>query len=91
MAAELSVNVVASPRARREFIEFPHRLYRGTPQWVPWFRTDMRRLLARRHPYFEHSQAEFFLVRRQGRVVARSAVLENTRYNAHQKSRMAHF
>ena len=91
MAAELSLEVVASPRARREFIEFPHRLYRGAPQWVPWFRADMRRLLARRHPYFEHSQAEFFLVRSRGRVVARSAVLENTRYNAHQKSRMAHF
>jgi hypothetical protein len=51
----------------------------------------MRRILTRRHPYFEHSHAEFFLARRGTRVVARAAALENTRYNAHQKSRCAHF
>ena len=61
------------------------------PQWVPWFRADMRRILSRRHPYFEHSHAEFFLARRGPRVVARVAALENTQYNAHQKSKCAHF
>jgi len=91
VSSELSVEVVSSARDRRDFIELPHRIYRSVPQWIPWFRSDMRRLIARKHPYFEHSQAEFYLVRRQGRPVARAAVLENTRYNTHQKSRYAHF
>ena len=87
----LAVETVRTGRAIREFIELPHRLYRAVPQWVPWFRADMRRILSRRHPYFEHSHAEFFLARRGTRVVARVAALENTRYNAHQESKCAHF
>jgi hypothetical protein len=91
LSGPLAVGTVRTGRDAREFIELPHRLYRAVPQWVPWFRTDMRRILSRRHPYFEHSYAEFFLVRRGPRVVARVAALENTQYNAHQKSKCAHF
>jgi hypothetical protein len=90
-SGSLAVEAVTSANGVREFIELPHRLYRAVPQWVPWFRADMRRILLRRHPYFEHSQAEFFLARRGPRVVARVAALENTRYNAHQKTKCAHF
>jgi GNAT superfamily N-acetyltransferase len=91
LSGPLSVDTVSGARDIREFIELPHRLYRAVPQWVPWFRADMRRILSRRHPFFEHSQAEFFLARRGSRFVARMAALENTRYNAHQKTRCAHF
>ena len=91
LGGSLSVDVVGGAREVHEFIELPHHLYRMVRQWVPWFRSDMRRILSRRHPFFEHSQAEFFLARRGSRPVARAAVLENTRYNAHQKSRCAHF
>jgi hypothetical protein len=87
----LEVAVVRSAGERQEFIELPHRLYRETPQWIPWFRRDMRLILERRHPFFEHSHGEFFLARRGGRAVARAAVLENTRYNAFQNCRCAHF
>src|SRR4030042_1524892 len=46
----------------KEFIAFPKRLYRGCPQWVPWFDLDMRMMLRRRHPYFR--QAAEALLRR---------------------------
>jgi hypothetical protein len=87
----LSVDAVDGSRDVREFIELPHRLYRSVPQWIPWFRADMRRILLRRHPFFEHSQAEFYLARRAGRVVGRLMALHNTRYNEHQHQRGAHF
>jgi hypothetical protein len=87
----VSVKPVDGRRDEREFIELPHRLFRDAPQWVPWFRADVRRMLARKHPFFEHSSAEFFLARRGGHVVGRLAVLENTRYNAHQKMHGAQF
>jgi hypothetical protein len=91
LSGSLTVSTVRTGRDVREFIELPHRLYRAVPQWVPWFRADMRRILSRRHPYFEHSHAEFFLARRGTRLVARVAALENTRYNANQESKCAHF
>jgi len=91
LARPLSVDALGGARDIREFIELPHRLYRSVPQWVPWFRADMRRILTRRHPFFEHSRAEFFLARRAGRVVGRVAALHNTRYNEHQHLRSGHF
>ena len=65
-----------------EFIDLPFRLYRGDPCWVPPFRSDMRRILRRRHPFFGHSRAAFFLARRQGRVLGRITVFENRRLNS---------
>jgi hypothetical protein len=87
----VTIRPVAGKRDEREFIELPHRLYRDVPQWVPWFRADVRRMVSRKHPFFEHSAAEFFLARRGDRVVGRLCVQENTRYNQHQKMRGAHF
>jgi len=59
----------------------PFALYHGIPQWVPWFDADVRTLLDRSHPFFQHSQGEFFLARHDGRAVGRLAVFENVRYN----------
>ncbi len=76
---------------RREFVDFPKRLYRGDACWVPMFDMDVRLLLRRKHPFFLHSQGEFFLLKRGAETVARSMVVENTRYNAHHGTRFAFF
>jgi hypothetical protein len=74
-----------------EFIEFPFRLYENTPQWVPPFRSQIRKILTRNHPFFEHSQAAFYLARRQGRTVGRISVFENRRFNSYRDRRQARF
>lgn len=67
----------------RRFIDLPFRLYEGHPQWVPPIRDDMSTALNRRkHPFFEHSTADFFVARRDGRDVGRIAAIENLNYNA---------
>jgi hypothetical protein len=74
---------VGSPRGSdaEEFIRFPHRLYAGCDQWVPWFDRSIRDLIARRHPYFDHSDAEFFIARDGEETVGRIVLLENRRFN----------
>jgi GNAT superfamily N-acetyltransferase len=93
MIAPLELRAVAGSRGAdgQAFIELPFRLYRRTPQWVPWFRSDVRAILDRRHPFFEHSAGAFFLARRAGQAVGRIAVLENTRYNGRYATRYAFF
>lgn len=76
------VAVRSDPRLRREFITFPKRLYRDDRWYVPAFDGDVRALLRRRHPFFQHSDGEFFLLHRGGETVARFLIVENTRYNA---------
>lgn len=63
------------------FITLPRRLYDGCRQFVPSFDAQIRSIISRRHPFFEHSHGEFF-VAVKGRVcVGRIALLEPQRFN----------
>lgn len=80
---------------RREvtrFIDLPFRIYRDSPQWVPLLRVEARLHLNRRkHPFFEHSDADFFIAVRDGVEVGRLSVLENRNYNRYHDRRAAFF
>ncbi len=80
-------------RAVKQFLELPFRLYRDVPQWVPPLRLEARRALdRRRNPFFEHSEAAFYLaVADGGRVQGRLAVLDNANYNQYNHERTAFF
>lgn len=74
------------------FVEVPFALYRDCPQWVPPLRSEVCFSLNRRkHPFYEHSDAEFFLVEADGRDVGRVAVIDNRNYNRHHDRRSAFF
>lgn len=80
------------PKQVREFLDLPFRIYAGHPLWVPPLRMDAALQLNReRHPYYRHSEADFFLARRGARTVGRIAVLENRPYNATHGVRQAQF
>lgn len=87
----LKAQVVSSSRERREFIELPKRLYAGVPQWVPMFDADVKKLLSRSHPYFDHSPAEFYLFTSGGSTVGRIMVMANERYNREHGVKCSHF
>ena len=92
MSSEYAVIKVGESRSlQREFIDFPKRLYRNCGQWVPWFDIDVRALMRKKHPYFFHAEGDFFLVRKNGRTVARACVTENRRYNEAHDLNVAHF
>jgi GNAT superfamily N-acetyltransferase len=77
----------------RQFLALPFRLYRDIPQWVPPLAPDARRMLdRRRHPFYRHSEAAFFLAENgRGRPIGRIAVLDNHHYNAYNEERTAFF
>jgi len=93
MQEKLTVEIVESSRTRagKEFVDFPHRLYRGCAQWVPQFRRDIRMVLDRRHPSFDHVEARFFIARKDGQVAGTIAAIDNASYNAYHKTRLGHF
>lgn len=75
----------------RDFIALPHKIYAGNPYWVPWFRSDMRAIVRKRHPFFDHAPGEFFVAKRNGETVGRICVVENRRYNDAHDTSTAHF
>lgn len=76
----------------KKFIQFPFELYRNHPQWVPPLKSEMRMVLNRnRHPFFRHSDADFFIAESNGEVLGRIAVLHNRNYTAYHHSPTAFF
>ncbi len=76
----------------RRFVRIPYRLYKNHPQWVPPLYMDAEMQLNReKHPYYEHSEADFFIAESDGQDVGRIAILENKPFNKYHDTRKAQF
>lgn len=83
---------ISSPAQVNQFVKFHYDLYKDCPQWVPPFWSDVKVMLnPKKHPFYDRSQADFFVAVRDGQVVGRVAALENRPYNEYQGKREAIF
>jgi len=75
-----------------DFVQFPFQLYTENDYWVPPLRKDFREVMDKsQHPYYEHSQADFFVARSQKEVLGRIAAVYNQKFNEFNDSRTASF
>ncbi|MDI6694424.1 MAG: hypothetical protein QME21_05200 [Anaerolineales bacterium] len=82
----------AQKAQRRRFSHLPFQFYVNTPQWSPPILIDVEAALDRnKHPFYEHSEADFFIAVRDGRDVGRLAVANNRRYNEYHQLKRAQF
>jgi ribosomal protein S18 acetylase RimI-like enzyme len=74
------------------FINFPYHLYKQEDLWIPPLLDEARNQIVN-HPFYEHSQAAFFVVETgpppTGDVLGRIAVMDNRRYNVYAQSSSA--
>ncbi|MBM3152124.1 MAG: hypothetical protein FJZ96_07975 [Chloroflexi bacterium] len=76
----------------KRFVDFYYKLYDGCPQWVPPLFVDANLPLNRKkHPFFEHSEADFFIAVKDGKVVGRICAANNKRFNEYHKTKKGHF
>lgn len=76
----------------KRFVRLPYKIYAGCAQWVPPLDLDAyAQLDPRQHPFYKHSQVEFFLAVRDGRDVGRIAALENKPFNLYHAVHEADF
>jgi len=74
------------------FINVHAKLYKGCPQWVPPIKSDIRLMLnKKKHPFHEHSVADFFIAVKDGEDVGRICAMENCPFNAYHKTHEAEF
>ena len=53
-----------------EFVQFPFKLYRGDPNWVPPLIEERLDFFdPKKNPFYEHSRYQLFLARRDGELV----------------------
>lgn len=86
---------VTPVRGRRDmglFIDLPHVLYRGDPNYVPQLYEQQKELLdPSRHPVYEHAERELFLARRGDRVVGRLGAIVNRLNENDRVEKRGHF
>jgi hypothetical protein len=88
---DVEVRAVSGGRELRAFIHLPYRLHAGTP-WVPPVKVERWAFLNRRlNAYFRHGRAQYFLARRQGRVVGRITAQVDAAFNEFHASRWGMF
>jgi GNAT superfamily N-acetyltransferase len=79
----IQVRPVANARERRLFLEFPWRIYRDDPVWVPPLLPERKkRMDPARSPFFKHGTADFFIAWRGGKPVGTICVAEDRDRNA---------
>ena len=82
MTEIVEVNV-GDKRQIRRFIDFPHDLYAGDPNYVPMLYMEQEALLnPAKSPFFRHSTAAYFLALQDGNVVGRIAAILNRNHIA---------
>lgn len=88
----IEISIVGSRRDRDDFIKFPWRIYRNDPAWVPPLIVERRTFLDRkRHPFYQHGDAELFLARRNHEIVGRIMASDDPRYNELHQSNVGCF
>ena len=89
MAVE--VTPVRGLRQRKSFIDLPYRLHADTP-WIPPVKEERWLFLTKRlNAFFTHGEAEYFLARRDGRVVGRITAQVDHAYNEFHGTRTGMF
>jgi GNAT superfamily N-acetyltransferase len=87
----IQVSVVKGPGALREFVALPFRLHAGTP-WIPPLKLERYAFLTRKlNAYFTHAEAEYFIARRDGRVVGRITAQIDRAFNDFHDNRWGMF
>lgn len=88
----VEVRPVSGGKDLKAFIDFPFRLHSSHPQWVPPLKIERRIFLNRRmNAFFSHGEAEYFLARRDGRVVGRISAQIDHAYNDYHSSHWGWF
>ena len=87
----IEITAVQGRRQLGEFIDLPFRLHAGTP-WVTPLLVERRAFLSKRlNAFFKHGEAEYFLARRDGRVVGRITAQIDFAYNQFHGTRTGMF
>lgn len=86
----VTIKEVTTKRDLRRFVDYPNRLYRDTPQFVPpLLSDDLSDWDRKRNPAFEYCDAKCWLALRDGKIVGRiGAILSHKANEKWNTSRM---
>ena len=83
---------VTNKKLQKQFIDFPHDLFKNDENYVPELFIDREEVLNKdKNPFFKHSKATLFLALRDNKVVGRIAAIRNNNYNEFTEKNVGYF
>lgn len=80
---------VKTRKEQKLFVNFPLKLYKNNPYYVPCLYGDEMKLFTSKNPYVEVSKSIFFIAKKEGKVVGRIQGIIQLQYNEiHNEKRM---
>ncbi|MFT3793114.1 GTP cyclohydrolase [Flavobacterium sp.] len=74
----ITITEAKTKKEMNDFVQFPFGLYKGNPYWIPpIINEELESFDSSVNPAFEHAEAHFFLARKEGKIVGRTAVIVN--------------
>ena len=89
---DLVIKRVTTGRQKRDFLQFPWKLYRDDPNWIPPLRDNQKELVGYKpHPFYARNAVQTFLAYRGGEVCGRIAAILNQGHIAQYSDRRGFF
>lgn len=87
----ITVKEVKSAKERREFLQFPLRLYRGNPYFVPPLYGDEKKIFKKNYVYNDTCESVFFNAYEDGKTVGRISGIIQKAANAKNNEKRCRF
>ncbi len=87
----IEVKIVKTKKEQREFLEFPLKLYKNNPYFVPPLYSDEAKIFKSNYVYYDQSIAEYWNAYRDGIMVGRISAILQYASNAKWKQKRVRF
>lgn len=78
----IQITEVLTAKQKREFVNFPNRLYKDNPYYVPpMYADELSDMNEKKNPAFSYCEAKYFLALRDGETVGRIGAIFSRRSN----------
>jgi GNAT superfamily N-acetyltransferase len=88
----VTIREITFEKGIHEFINFPHDLYQGDPNYVPEIFIGQKDMMnPAKYPFHQYGKVKYFLAEKNGKVVGRIAAIQNNNYNRHHQCKVGFF
>jgi hypothetical protein len=90
--SDIIIKKVESKSDLMKFIKMQWYIYKGDAHWVPPLIMERKKILdKKKHPFYKHSEADFFLAEKDGIIVGRIAAIKNDIHNKYHNDKTGFF
>lgn len=88
----ICIERVTTRKDRKKFVNFPWKVYKNDPYWVPPLLVDFKdKIDKNKNPFFEHAEMDLFLAYRDGEITGRIAAILDKNHNSFHDEKVVFF